>query len=52
MDIKVVTDSTWDFDENIKKEHDIEVVPLYLTIKGKRYRDGVDIKNEDFYENF
>ena len=52
MDIKVVTDSTWDFDENIKKEYDIEVVPLYLTIKGKRYRDGVDIKNEDFYDIF
>lgn len=50
MNIKIVTDSTWDFDDNIKKEHDIEVVPLYLTIKGKRYREGVDISNEEFYE--
>ncbi|MCX8095730.1 MAG: DegV family protein [Caldisericia bacterium] len=50
MNIKIVTDSTWDFDENTKKEHDIEVVPLYLTIKGKRYREGIDISNEEFYE--
>lgn len=50
MSIKIVTDSTWDFDENTRKEHDIEVVPLYLTIKGKRYREGVDISNEEFYE--
>lgn len=50
MSIKIVTDSTWDFDESIRKEHDIDVVPLYLTIKGKRYREGVDISNEEFYE--
>ncbi|MDI6860466.1 MAG: DegV family protein [Caldisericia bacterium] len=50
MNIKIVTDSTWDFDEETRKEHDIEVVPLYLTIKGKRYREGVDISNEEFYE--
>jgi len=50
MSIKIVTDSTWDLDENIKREHDIEVVPLYLTIEGKRYREGVDISNDEFYE--
>jgi DegV family protein with EDD domain len=50
MNIKIVTDSTWDFDDDIKREHDIEVVPLYLTIKGKRYREGIDISNEEFYE--
>lgn len=50
MSIKIVTDSTWDFDEETRKENDIEVVPLYLTIKGKRYREGVDISNEEFYE--
>lgn len=50
MNIKIVTDSTWDFDEKTRKEHDIEVVPLYITIKGKRYREGIDISNEDFYE--
>lgn len=50
MSIKIVTDSTWDFDEEIRKEHDIEVVPLYLTIEGKRYKEGVDISNEEFYE--
>ncbi len=50
MSIKIVTDSTWDFDESTRKEHDIDVVPLYLTIKGKRYREGVDISNEEFYE--
>jgi DegV family protein with EDD domain len=50
MNIKIVTDSTWDFDDTIKKENNIEVVPLYLTIEGKRYREGVDISNIDFYK--
>lgn len=50
MDIKIVTDSTWDFDEKTKKENDIEIVPLYVTIEGKRYREGVDISNEEFYK--
>lgn len=50
MDIKIVTDSTWDFDEKTKKEHNIDIVPLYVTINGKRYREGIDISNEEFYK--
>ncbi len=50
MSIKIVTDSTFDLNDNIKKEYDIEVVPLYLTIEGKRYREGVDISKDEFYE--
>lgn len=50
MDVKIVTDSTWDFDEKTKNEYNIEIVPLYVTIDGKRYREGVDITNEEFYK--
>lgn len=50
MEVKIVTDSTWDFDEKTKKENDIEIVPLYVTIDGKRYREGVDISNEELYK--
>jgi DegV family protein with EDD domain len=31
-------------------QHNVRIIPLYLIIDGKTYRDGVDITSEEFYE--
>lgn len=50
MKIKIVTDSTWDLDTYYKIKYDIDVVPLYIKIKDKIYKDLVDIKKDEFYK--
>ncbi len=47
--IKIITDCTSDLLPEIYRSKDIEVIPLYITIGGKTYRDGVDISTEDLY---
>ncbi|MEB1807144.1 MAG: DegV family protein [Bacillaceae bacterium] len=47
--IKIVTDSTVDFYEQLK-DLDVEVVPLSVTIEGKSYLDGVDITSQEYIE--
>ncbi len=49
--MQIVTDSGTDVSmspEQMKELH-INVVPLNITLDGKTYRDGVDIKPEEFY---
>ena len=41
--IKIITDSTADLPQDIVKAYDIEVLPLLVNIKGKSYKDGIDI---------
>lgn len=50
MKIKIVTDSTWDLNTYYKIKYDIDVVPLYIKIKDKIYKDLVDIKKDEFYK--
>lgn len=47
--IGVVTDSTSDLPENIAKELNIEVIPIYVLWEGKTYRDGVDMLPDEFF---
>ena len=49
--MQIVTDSGTDVSMSPEqmKELKINVVPLNLTLDGKTYRDGVDIKPEEFY---
>ena len=49
--MQIVTDSGTDVSMSPEqmKEFKINVVPLNLTLDGKTYRDGVDIKPEEFY---
>lgn len=42
--IKLITDSTADLPEDIIKKYNIEVLPLFVIIDNKTYRDGIDIK--------
>jgi DegV family protein with EDD domain len=49
--MKIVTDSGTDLclTEEQRAELDINVVPLVVTIGNKSYREGVDIKPDEFY---
>ncbi len=48
--IKLVTDSTCDLSQQLIKEHDIAVVPLYVIFPGEEYRDNVDLTTPKMYE--
>jgi DegV family protein with EDD domain len=49
MTVKVVTDSTADLPPEVARALDISVVPVYVTMRGKSYRDGVDIDLDRIY---
>lgn len=49
--MQIVTDSGTDTHLTAEKLNElaINIVPLSVTLEGKTYREGVDIRNEDFY---
>jgi DegV family protein with EDD domain len=49
--MKIVTDSGADliFPPEKRKEIDVEIVPLTVTLDGKSYREDIDIKTQEFY---
>ena len=47
--IAIVVDSTPGLSQDYVERHGIRVVPLYLKIGDKTYRDGVDITEDEFY---
>jgi DegV family protein with EDD domain len=49
MTIQVITDSTSDIPAQTTEQLNIRVVPIYVRFGDKIYRDGVDIKSEEFY---
>jgi DegV family protein with EDD domain len=49
--IRIVTDSTCDLPNEVIKELNIAVVPLFINIGDKGFLDGVDISRKDFYTN-
>jgi DegV family protein with EDD domain len=50
--IGIVTDTVSDVPEDLKQALGIHTIPSNIVLDGKTYRDGVDIKAEDFYRNF
>ncbi len=50
--MQIVTDSGTDLNlsPREKKEYNVHVVPLTVTLDEKSYQEGVDIKPEDFYK--
>jgi DegV family protein with EDD domain len=50
MSIKIVTDSAADLPQDLVEEFGISVIPLYIQIGNKTYRDRVDISEEEFYQ--
>ena len=49
MTIRIVTDSVSDLPPSVAGADDITVVPLYVAIGSKTYRDGMDIDADRFY---
>ncbi len=49
MSIRIVTDSTCDLPRETIARYGIIVVPLYINVGGKGYRDGIDLTREEFY---
>lgn len=45
--IKIITDSTCDLPKDIIEKFDIDVIPVYLNLNSKSYRDGLDITFEE-----
>jgi DegV family protein with EDD domain len=48
--IGIVSDSTASLPEETAKKYDIRIVPLYVKVGDKTYRDRVDITPEEFYK--
>jgi DegV family protein with EDD domain len=51
MPIFVVTDSTCDLPEDVTLENQITVIPMFINIGDKSYRDGIDMTRKEFYEH-
>lgn len=47
--INFVSDCTCDLTKDLIEKNNIEIMPLYITIGGKVYRDGIDISMEELY---
>jgi DegV family protein with EDD domain len=50
MTVRIVTDSTSDLSPQAAEELGITVVPVYVRFGEKAYRDGVDISQDEFYQ--
>ncbi len=49
MKVQVITDSTSDIPQDTANRLGIRVVPIYVRFGDKTYRDGVDIRGDEFY---
>ncbi|BDP41786.1 degV domain-containing protein [Deinococcus aetherius] len=49
MTIAIVTDSTSDLEPELRAQHGIRSVPLYVLFDGKMHKDGVDITPSDLF---
>ena len=48
--IKILSDSTCDLSPELVKKYDIGIIPLYVRLGEKEFRDGVDITPDDIYK--
>lgn len=49
MKINIITDSVCDLPVEIAREHDIDVVPVYINLEGQSYLDGIELSRHEFY---
>lgn len=49
MTIHIISDSTSDIPQEMLKDLPISIIPLYITLNGKGYRDNVDLTRHEFY---
>ncbi|MCP4360087.1 MAG: DegV family protein [Chloroflexi bacterium] len=51
MTIKIITDSAMDVPPDLVAKYNLTVVPVYVNIGEKGYREGIDITRQEFYDN-
>lgn len=49
MRYKITADSTCDLGRDLIERYDIGILPLYVQLGDKTYRDGIDIQPDDIY---
>lgn len=47
--VKILTDSTADLPQSILDRYSVGVIPLYVLIDGKSYKDGIEITTDELY---
>jgi len=47
--VQIITDSTVDIPQEYIEKYGIRVVPIYVRFGEKTYRDGIDIRSDEFY---
>lgn len=50
--IKIFVDSTADLSPELIEKYDLTVIPLYVTIGGKAYKDMYEISAKDIFDNY
>jgi DegV family protein with EDD domain len=50
--IAFVTDTVSCLPPELVKEHGIKIVPTWMIVNGKSYRDGIDMSNDEFWQQF
>ncbi len=50
MNIKITADSTCDLSKELIEKYEIEIIPLYVIIDGKAYKDTLEIKSTDIFD--
>lgn len=48
--IRIIADSTCDLSKELIEKYNIQILPLYLHMGEKEYRDGMDITPDEIYE--
>ena len=51
MTLRIVTDSACDVPHDLAESLGVTIIPVYVNIGEKGYREGVDITREEFYKN-
>ena len=49
MSVKIIVDSTCDFEAPEREALGLYMIPLTVTIGENTYRDGIDISKEEFF---
>lgn len=47
--VKIISDSTCDLSEELKKEFDIDIIPLHILLGENEFEDGIDITPDEIY---
>lgn len=50
--VAITADSPVDLTPELAKQFGVAIIPLYVTLGGKTYRDGVDISSEDIFKRY